>query len=261
MGLQYKENANRLLDLLPEGVAVPSKWLEVHGFSRQLVRKYRLKGRLAPLGRGAYYRPQTELSLEGLLLGLQKFTDQSEVHLGGLSALSRAGHIQYLPLASSAQLEIWSTERLPSWVQSIRLKEGTLVHRRTRLFQPGTEQLGLTEWPTKIRDWMVRISGPERAILEMLEEVDGMEASFIHAAQVFETLVGLKPRVAAGLLKACRSVKAKRLFFFLSEHFDHAWAKKIPRHEFELGRGKRQIVKGGRFDKDFGITVPRNFHD
>jgi hypothetical protein len=51
-------------------------------------------------------------------------------------------------------------------------------------------------------------------------------------------------------------VKAKRLFFWLAERQGYAWFKKLDPDRFDLGHGKRVIVKGGRLDRKYLITVP-----
>lgn len=261
MGSQKRDSIKRLSLVLPEGVAVPSRWLVNHGFSHQLLHKYCRNGILNSLGTGAFYRPQAEIELDGILIGLQRYYEEPAGHLGGVSALNRLGHAHYLPLAGENRFEIWYPKKLPSWARKVRFKEGVLVQQTKRLFQPGAETLGLVKWPTKIRDWTVLISSAERAIFEALEIVDGTEATFIHASEIFEGLTGLRPKLVTDLLKACRSIKAKRLFLFLAAHHNHAWVKRLKTSEFELGKGIRQIVKGGTFDREFRITIPKGFHD
>lgn len=261
MSVFKRDSINRLNGLIPEGVAVPSKWLVKQGFSRQLLYKYVRRGSLASLGKGAFYRPHSEMDLDGILLGLQRFSDEPCGHLGGISALNRLGHAHYLPLAGDNEFEYWYPKRLPSWAKNSRFKEGRLVQQKKNLFQPGSETLGLVKWPTKVRDWTVLIAGPERAMIEALELVDGTEAAFEHASEIFGGLAGLRPKIVRDLLMACESIKAKRLFLFMAEYQKHAWAKRIEKSGFDLGSGKRQIVVGGEFDKRFGITIPRGFHD
>ena len=133
------------------------------------------------------------------------------------------------------------------------------MHVRKALFKPGMEAAGLIDWPTKIRDWSIRISGAERAILEVLGNMDDTDAGFRHAAEIFEGLNGLRPRLVTELLKGCDNIKAKRLFLFFATHFKHAWSNRISHRDFDLGKGKRQIVKGGRFNSAFGITISGGF--
>jgi len=111
---------------------------------------------------------------------------------------------------------------------------------------------------TGIRDWALPMAGAEMAIMEMLNEVNDRQ-SFEHAAQVLEGLTVLRPGVFDALLAACRSIKVKRLFLFWSAHFGYPWSKRLEIPGLDLGSGNRQIVKGGRLDKRFLITVPEDF--
>jgi hypothetical protein len=55
----------------------------------------------------------------------------------------------------------------PAWVKSVKLLQ-ELVFNTRRLFVEDTRGKGLVPWPTGIRDWTLPISGPERAIMELL---------------------------------------------------------------------------------------------
>ncbi len=71
-----------------------------------------------------------------------------------------------------------------------------------------------------------------------------------------EGLANLSPRRLQGLLEACRSVKAKRLFFFFADRHQHAWLKRLDRQAIDLGKGDRLLVKGGKLNSVYHITVP-----
>jgi hypothetical protein len=58
------------------------------------------------------------------------------------------------------------------------------------------------------------------------------------------------------LLAECHSVKVKRLFFYFADRHSHAWLKRLDREAVDLGEGKRMLVRGGRLDKTYQITVP-----
>jgi hypothetical protein len=146
----------------------------------------------------------------------------------------------------------------PAWVKAIELEEELIFDNR-HLFFEDTREVGLTSWPTRIRNWTLPMAGPERAIMEMLNDVKGDAYGFDHAAQIFEGLTVLRPGVINDLLATCRSIKVKRIFLFLATHFSYPWAKRLETANVDLGRGNRQIVKGGRLDKQFLITVPENF--
>jgi len=76
-----------------------------------------------------------------------------------------------------------------------------------------------------------------------------------------EGLPNLSPRRLQTLLEDCRSVKVKRLFFWFAERHNHAWMGKIDRSRIDLGRGKRLLVRGGKLDPKYNITVPETLGD
>jgi hypothetical protein len=55
---------------------------------------------------------------------------------------------------------------------------------------------------------------------------------------------------------AWRSIKVKRLFLWFAERHHHAWFSPLDASRVDLGRGKRQLVPGGRYDAKYQITVP-----
>jgi hypothetical protein len=61
------------------------------------------------------------------------------------------------------------------------------------------------------------------------------------------------------LLAACKSLKVKRLFLFLGSRYQYPWFEQLDRSAIDLGKGKRLIVRGGRYDREFRITVPERF--
>ena len=71
-----------------------------------------------------------------------------------------------------------------------------------------------------------------------------------------EGLANLSPRRLEKLLIECRSVKVKRLFFFFADRHEHAWLRRINKGAVNLGKGKRMLVRGGRLNAAYQITVP-----
>jgi len=257
VGIRKDDKLNWLQSAVPEGVAVPSTWLTANGYTPQLVHKYVLSGWLLALGNRAYARPGVPISWEGVLLGLQRL-GEFELHLGGVSALSRQGLAHYLSLGGESVIHVWGQDKPPAWVEKLELDSQWAFHRR-RFFitDPGE---GWVELPTKVRDWTLRASVPERAVLEVLSEVDEAVSSFTFAAELFEGLTTAKPVVVTALLKACTHSKAKRLFLFLAEHYHYPWLKHVEVDGIDLGKGKRMVTRGGRLDKRYQITVPEAFH-
>ncbi len=256
MGLQNNTGINKLTQLLPARVAAPSGWLVANGYSRQLVRKYVLSGWLTPLGHGAYSRTGQPVGWEGVLLGLQRL-GRMLCHVGGLTALNRQGAAHFLYLGGEEQIRVMSAHKPPKWVRSVNLVP-SLVFDNRRLFDDQVVDTALVPLSTGIRDWTLPMAGAEMGIMEMLNDVNDRQ-SFQHAAQVFEGLTVLRPVVIKALLDTCCSIKVKRLFLFLAAHFDYPWAKRLDTSGLDLGSGNRQIVKGGRLDKTFLITVPEDF--
>ena len=58
------------------------------------------------------------------------------------------------------------------------------------------------------------------------------------------------------LLRECRSVKVKRLFLWFAERHGHAWFERLDLDGVDLGSGKRMLVRGGKLDPKYRITVP-----
>jgi hypothetical protein len=264
MGLPTKDNTdrplNRLLNAVPEGVAVPSTWLTENGISPQLVRKYVSGGWLMPLARGVFARPALPVGWQGVVVGLQRLGG-SPVHVGGVSALNLQGKAHYLPLGGAAAIHLWSHApapvRLPAWVVSIQLPQQLVLHGE-RLFEPAAVGEGLAGVSTGLRDWQLKVAAPERAIMEVLSLVDETPASFTHAAELFEGLTVLRPEVVQRLLEGCRSIKVRRLFLYLASLHGYPWYKKLQLDRIALGSGKRLVTRGGRLNKRFLITVPEN---
>ena len=80
--------------------------------------------------------------------------------------------------------------------------------------------------------------------------------TFEHADELMQGLVNSSPRKLDTLLKACKSVKVKRLFFWLAKRHGYPWYDKLNSARYDLGSGKRVVAKGGKLDTEFSITVP-----
>lgn len=256
MSLQNKTLLSDLYEKLPEGVISPSVWLEEQGYSRQLVYKYVNSHWLEKLSRGAYVRPNSLLEWQGVVLGLQALL-HLPIHVGGLTALNLQGYAHYLPLFGESNIHLYGNKKLPSWVNSISINQEFVLNNKS-LFDEKANDLGFKQSETKVRDWTLKISAPERAILEVLYRVENGGISFHHANELFQGLTTLRPKLVNSLLQSCKSDKAVRLFLFLTDYNQHAWCKKLQLDGL-VGKGKVQILKGGRFDKRYRITVPESF--
>ena len=108
-------------------------------------------------------------------------------------------------------------------------------------------------------DWPLTLSTPERAILELLDELPDRE-SFHQVNMLMEGMATLSPRRLQNLLVDCHNVKAKRLFLFFADRHQHAWLKRLDKNAVALGNGKRMLVRGGSLDKTYQITVPEDLN-
>jgi hypothetical protein len=277
---------NWLQHHLPEGLVVDSAWLQGRGYSSALRSKYASRGWLEQVARGVYRRPPAPLpetkNDEGLrwqnvVISLQMVLDCPLI-VGGRSALDLQGFAHYLRLTGRGEVQLYGDAPLPTWVGKLKLDTKLVFHNARKLFrnEPIASSLGQGT-NLKTRDhsstdslggglarqtwgqwnWSFTMSSPERAILELLDDVPERE-TFHQADMLMEGLRNLSPRRLQKLLVDCRSVKVKRLFFWFAERHNHAWLQKLNRKEIDLGSGKRMLVRGGKLDPKFNITVPEN---
>ena len=114
------------------------------------------------------------------------------------------------------------------------------------------EKLSLIE--QKKGDFSIKIPTLERALLEMLYLVP-QKVTLNEAYQIIETIVVAKPKEFQVLLEQCTSIKVKRLFLYIVEKINHPWFKKIDLTKIDLGKGTREITKGGIYNKQYNIII------
>jgi hypothetical protein len=241
---------NQRLLSAPNGAVLTLAWLKSQGISRKLATHYVKSGWLHRVGEGAFtLKPETPDWL-GAVFGLQQ--KSASLHPGGRTALELVSLGHFLPLGEQAPVYLFSrsNERLPSWFT--RLPWARRVHHVGAAFLPS--EAGLREYQTG--SFTLRISDPERAILEFLFHQKIDEAGYEHARLLFEGLGTLRPALLQTLLEKCTSVKVKRLFLHLAEAQRHPWFKELDQSRISLGSGKRVLVAGGRLDPKYLITVP-----
>jgi hypothetical protein len=201
------------------------------------------------------------------------------VIVGGRTALELQGFAHYLTAQGPREVHLYGDKPLPGWISKLKLETQLVIHNARKLFrnEPIAPSLGtlrldprtneqfttepihasLVRQPWGHREWPLTLSTPERAILELLDAIPQHE-TFHQVNALMEGLSNLSPRRLNTLLVDCRSVKVKRLFLWFAERHNHAWLKKLDRDGIDLGRGKRMIVRGGKLDPTFNITVPEN---
>lgn len=253
-----------LLENVPPGFMVDTPWLRHRaGVNPKSIHEYVMHGWLERVIRGLYRRPLPDESLANEddwvipLLSMQWIMGR-DVHLGGESALSLAGYFHFLMLGQRRRVHVYGD--VPTWLE--RLPTQASFESRTRsLF--GNSVVGIEGGRRSpqlpgYRHWRIRASAPERAILEALDELPN-NASFSNLDKVFFSLGTLRPALLMQLLTACRSIKVRRLFFLFADRHEHPWLNGVPSNEIDLGSGPRSLVKGGKFDPKYRISVPREF--
>ena len=252
MTSESRSKINRLLTVWPQGTVAVSRWLERQGVYQQLALEYAKSGWIQRIGQGAYQRAGDTVGWTGGLYALQEQV-RLPVHVGAKTALQMQGYAHFLALGKGGTVWLFGapTTRLPSWFERRDWGVG-LRYTATKLFADHNDA-GLTR--KELGTYSVTVSAPERAMMEVAHLIPTAE-SFEEADLRMEGLTTLRPGLVQRLLEQCRSIKVKRLFMYLAETHDHAWIKRLDLSKVDFGTGKRVIVKGGRFDPHYKITVP-----
>lgn len=196
----------RLQTELPRGLPFDVQSLADLGISTQLANYYVDNGWLVRLARGVYAFPGDEFSAHGALKFLQARV--SGLHVAGRSALALQG-VRH-NLSTRDTLVLWGDERftLPEWFTS----RFPAHYAWPQLFDwPDKSLAGKTLTTPPGVTPQLRVSVPERALLEMLYEV-GTHQSLEEAHNLFGGLRNLRKELLGRLLECCTSVKTVRLF-------------------------------------------------
>lgn len=255
----YKQS---LKALLPYGMLATRRWLVEQGLSAHALDNAVKTDTLLLLAKGVYSQYSRSVSWEGVVASMQRMEKRQgeqlpPVVVGGLSALSLSGLSQYLSLGNAPHIHLYATGKLPTWLVRLSLPVEFKGHSTSKLW---CESLTRDKTFIKAYQWEAELppvyfSCPEKAILEVLMELPE-SVSFEHADELMQGLVNLSPRKLDRLLTACKSVKAKRLFFWLARRQAYPWFSKLRIEDYDLGSGKRVVAKGGKLDAEYLITVP-----
>jgi hypothetical protein len=272
MSAQRSKKMNWLATHLPEGLLVDAAWLRAHGYPSNLLAKYEASGWLTQPAHRVYKRPRGELSWQQVVISMQTLLGLDLV-VGGRTALELHGLEHYLSQATTT-VYLYGSKAPPTWLKNLggatkfahrkdtRLFARALASTAPHILDPPAEShasrsASLTTRPWGQWNWPLVLSTPERAYLELLDELPEHE-TFHQADMIMEGLTTLSPARLQQLLVDCHSLKVKRLFFFFADRHRHAWFKRLDRSKIDLGRGKRMLARGGRYDGKYMITVPRD---
>jgi hypothetical protein len=261
MAKQTQGKLNQLERLLPEGLLVDSAWLSKRGYSSSLRTQYVKGGWLEQPARQVYSRKRGSLKWQQVVISLQTLLDHNLV-VGGRTALELQGFAHYLP-QDTREVHLYGPNRPPTWLDKLSVGVRFVWHNSEVLLHTASNQRRDTASSFSVTqhwgqsEWTLRISSAERAVLELLNELPEHE-SFQVVDKLFEGLANLSPHRLEKLLHDCHCVKVKRLFFFFAERHEHAWLKRIDKDAIDFGKGKRMLVRGGKLNASYQITVPRD---
>ena len=287
MSYQKRPMLNRLHRLLPEGLVADAAWFTRMGYPSSLRSRYLASGWLQPVARGVFRRPLHKPGLEEtaaplrwqhIVISMQMVLEHP-VAVGGRTALELHGFAHYLSSEGPREVHLYGDERAPGWLGKLPIVTPFVFHNARKLFRAEPIAAGLEGLKSAMAvdgpshqaqihgsltwrhfgdgDWPIVLSTPERAVLELLDELPGGE-TFHQVDMLMEGLVGLSPKRTSRLLGECRSVKVKRLFLWFAERHGHPWLERLDRDGIDLGKGKRMLVRGGKLDPKYQITVPED---
>jgi hypothetical protein len=159
------------------------------------------------------------------------------------------GHEHYLTFGKKVvQLSYVSNFTIPKWLRSYAFGVELQFIRSSPIpdYLVNDVLVGTTT---------IKVSCLELAAFEACNSIPKLN-TFDSVSSIFSGLTALRVDVVQRLLETYPSIKAKRLFLYFATQSQHAWLTKLNTTDINLGTGKRQIIKGGKLDSTFLITVP-----
>lgn len=249
MNMQNRNKLNQMFQQWPAYGLATAAFLRGMGISSALLHHYTQRRWLDQVARGVYRRPSDAPGWQASLVTARE-QDHVPLHVGGLTALELHGYGHY---AGERPLFVFAPAgvRMPAWFEEaagchVVLSATDFLEKATKATIGTLFSEGLA----------LPVSSPERAALEMLYRVP----RHIGVAEAMELVAGLawmRVDVLQPLLEACSNIKVKRLFLYCAREAGHSWYALLERSRIDLGFGKRELVKGGRLDKEFLLTVPQ----
>ena len=225
MGYQNRDKLNRLHRLLPAGLVADAAWLTRMGYPSPLRSRYVGSGWLEPVTRGVFRRPlympggtgTAPLRWQHVVVSLQLVLERGIV-VGGRTALELQGFGHYASSAPAGEVHLYGDDGSPGWLGKLPLA-AFVFHNARRLFpdEPLGEGVGrlraaLAEgagdivygsltWrrPGEV-EWPIVLSTPERAVLELLDELPERE-TFHQVDALMDGLGNLSPQRVDALLR------------------------------------------------------------
>ncbi|MBN1604140.1 MAG: type IV toxin-antitoxin system AbiEi family antitoxin [Chitinispirillaceae bacterium] len=255
-----QDNLLKLKQLLPHGEVASRSWFLEQGFSHHTLDNFIKSRKLKLLMHGIYAWNDIPVFWQNVVASRARLPDDTLV-VGGLTALSLQGYSHYLEMGNK-KVHLYTDKTKQTTLKHLF---GTIDniqavwHATGRLWSSDTKsELFVKNWKWQENSSQMAISTLERAVLEVVEMIP-MQLSFEHVDQIFQGLTQLSPENLMVVLKNCRNVKVKRLFFWFADRHNYPWRKYLDDKDFNLGSGKRVIFKNGTLDSKYLITVPSEF--
>lgn len=234
------KTVQRLMQECRRGHPIDSDMLRDMGVSAALAAHMVKSGWLQRLSQGVYLLTGDTPTRDGSIAYLTRRIEG--LHVGGKTALSWQG-VRH-NIAFREKVVLWGQKpyRIPSWV------EQHLIYsfQTTALFDDDLPY-GTGLKPLPAGDPEVRVSVPERAILEIASDI-GKGQSLEEASHLMVSLRNLRADVLDEFLGHCHRVKVVRLVRDLGREAGFSWAWGIQKHVDRLGAGRRwsNQTKNGR---------------
>lgn len=244
---------NQALQRWPRGTVAVQSWLDTVGVSSRLAGWHVGSGWLVRFGPRAFVQAGDTVDWRGGIYALQAQLGMT-VHVGGRTALELLGLAHFLPLGQRRKVILISDrpEQLPTWFKKHNW-DVKVDHHSLALFSRIPDQAATH---LDCGGFEIALSSAERAVMEQMRLVR-TNSEIEYVLKLMEGLTTLRPNVVQLLLESCTSIKVKRLFLWSAEATGHGWFDRLDPTKVDLGKGKRQLYKGGRFDQKYRITVPR----
>lgn len=256
MSEEKRHTLKRLLADFPPGAVLPTRWLTAHGYADNLLPRYVDGGWLASAGYGVYRRTGADSTWTEAVHALQHLLEL-DLHIGGISALDWGGFAHFLRPGPKAIL-LYGPVKPPRWAGAV-VPDYPLQWRSNRLFalpeNASDKDRALVVLRPEGSRHDLRFASEERAILELLDDAPHL-ASVHEADAILAGLSRLRPARLNTLLACCTRYKVKRLFLALAHRHQHPWLKHLDLAAIDLGRGKRSLQPGGKYDARFLISLP-----
>lgn len=224
-------------------------WLKARGMTSMQAYRHFKEGNLQRIGSGIYARPLDKLKWAGAVSAMQ-WEFRLPFHVAGQSSLELRGSSHNIRMARpEITLVTYKNRNLPAWVLSNDWGVDFKLNR-SKIF---SGDVWLEE--INIAGMTIAVSSRELAILEVINETT-FDQSFEAMENLLLGLMTMRWEILQKLLEGCTSVKVKRVFLYLSEKLSMPYFERIDQSCIDLGKGPREVIRGGKMAEKYLITVP-----